>query len=98
MKLNDCFKIKSEIAWRKAEDETVVIVSPITETIYTLNKTAGMVWEILETQKTVENVVQYIYNLFKDNNKVDLNEIKDDVFEIIEDFDQRKLLDKIDNQ
>ncbi len=99
MKQNQFYKIKEEIAWRKKEGEIAVIVSPLTETIYTLNKTATMVWEMLESPNSLENITQYLYEIFKENNNLKIEDLKEDVAEIIEDFKQRNLLDKmVDNK
>ncbi len=85
--------IRTEIAWRKMKDGTITIVSPITDKIITINRTAALVWEMLDGTKTVEEIAESVAGKFCDDPDLDKQIIFNDVKEIIEAFDERGLLE-----
>lgn len=92
------YTIKKEIAFRKMKDETVTIVSPLTDKIITINPVAGMIWEKLDGENTVSEVAKYIKSVFPENN-LSYEDVLADTVEIIEDFLSRELIEeKIDKK
>ncbi|MFO7735336.1 MAG: PqqD family protein [bacterium] len=93
---NKKYSIKKEIAFRKMKDETVTIVSPLTDKIITVNPVAGMIWEKLDGTNTVSEVAKYIQGVFSEND-LSYEDVLADTVEIIEDFLSRELIEeKID--
>ena len=92
------YRVKDEIAWRKMKDGTVTIVSPIIDKIISVNETAGMIFELLDGTNSVEMIVDFMCDKFSENENVLKEDIQTDVLEIIDDFNERELLDElIDN-
>jgi len=89
-----CFRVRDEIAWRKMKDGTVTIVSPIVEKIISINKTAGMVWELLDGNRTVDAIVDVLHEQFRKEG-VTRATIEDDVREILNSFVERQLVEQI---
>lgn len=94
MKSNTIFRIRNEVAFRKANDGTLTIVSPVTDKITTVNGTASEIWYMIDGKIDVGAIVQKFIQMHKhDNGFPGDNEVKNDVFAIIDDFFKRELIE-----
>jgi hypothetical protein len=94
LNLDTVFRIKDEIAFRKANDGTMTIVSPVTDKIITINATATEIWEMIDGQKSVSEIVgSFIQIHSKDNGFPGSDEARSDVISIVDDFFNRKLIE-----
>ncbi len=92
--LDQRFRICEEIAWRKMKDGTVTIVSPRAEKIVSINRTAGMIWDLLDGTRTVAEIVSALHEQFKEEG-VDRATIERDTCEIIQSLVERHIVEQI---
>ncbi len=92
--LDQRFRIRDEIAWRKMKDGTVTIVSPLAEKIVSINQTAGMIWDLLDGKRTVAEIVTTLHEQFKEEG-VERATIEADTCEIIRSLVERQVLEQI---
>lgn len=90
-------KIKDEIAYRKADNGTMTIVSPVTDKIVTINPTASELWELVNGERDAEEISK----IFLDEHRKDENFPGDDavslhVKEILEEFLKKEFIEQID--
>jgi len=94
LNLDSIFRIKDEVAFRKANDGTMTIVSPVTDKITTINATATEIWEMIDGNKSVAVIIdQFLENHSGDNNFPGKETVGKDVKEIIEMFLNRLLIE-----
>ncbi|MEW6202440.1 MAG: PqqD family protein [bacterium] len=73
--------------WREVEN-IVYLVEPQTTTFHRLNPTASTIWNFIESEKTVEQIVRFL----NENYTGDLSSVEKDVSEFIHDMLQKKLI------
>lgn len=71
------YKRKENLVWEEVGDE-LIILDHEKGKVYTLNKTAKEIWECLVTNKTLDEVFDYMKNKYKNDDI-----IKEDIKEII---------------
>ena len=93
---NRIFRIRDEVAFRKAEDGTMTIVSPVTDKIITINSSACEIWEMVDGKRTVSEIIERFIS-FHSNDKglPSEKEIAEDVTDIVDDFFKRELIELI---
>ena len=89
-------KIKEEVAYRKADDGTMTIVSPITDKIITVNASATELWELIDGNTDVDRITEIFISRHKeDKDFPGDSEAAEHVSEIIGEFLKRKLIERI---
>ena len=93
---NRVFKIRNEVAFRKAGDGTMTIVSPVTDKIITINSAACEIWEMLDGKKTVSEII----SIFGDRHRTDNDfpgekQVAEDVVDIIDSFFNKELIELV---
>lgn len=63
MSKNTMFKRNKLLVWSYLEDD-IVLVDHKTEYIHVLNSTGRLIWEVLETYRTKDELVLDLYNVF----------------------------------
>ncbi len=92
--LDQRFRIRDEIAWRKMKDGTVTIVSPLAEKIVSINQTAGMIWDLLDGERTVADIAAALHERVRESG-VSRATVEADVCEIIRSLVERQVLEQI---
>lgn len=88
------YKIRKEVAFRKSADGLLTIVSPVTDKITTVNSSAAEVWDLIDGQSSVDEIVKGFIKLHKEDAGFPCTEeIIKDVSEILESFFERKLIE-----
>lgn len=92
--ISKIYKIKEEIAFRKADDGTLTIVSPVTDKIVTINAAAAQLWDLIDGERTVEKISE----IFSEMHKDDLDfpgdeEALKDVIEIFGEFLEKEFIE-----
>lgn len=95
MELNTVFMIRKEVAFRKASDGTLTIVSPVTDKITTINSSAAVIWDLIDGKKDLQALINEFITIHKNENSYPGDEgAKCDIIEIIEHFFNRNLIEK----
>ena len=90
------FRIKEEVAYRKADDGTMTIVSPITDKIITVNTSATELWELFDGNTDVGEITEIFISRHKDDKDFPGDsEVAEHISEIIEEFIKRELIERI---
>ncbi|MGI6395439.1 MAG: PqqD family protein [bacterium] len=93
MKKQTIFKIKDEIAFRKAADGTTTIVSPATDKILTINVAATEIWEMLDGVSSAGVIAEKFASIHANEEGFPGKErAQDDALKIIEQFLNKKLI------
>lgn len=88
------FRIRNEVAFRKAADGTLTIVSPVTDKITTVNSAASEIWDMIDGKMNAGEIVEKFINTHKDDNGFPGHkDAERDVFAIINDFFNRELIE-----
>ncbi|HPA57359.1 MAG TPA: PqqD family protein [bacterium] len=94
MKSDTIFRIMNEVAFRKANDGTLTIVSPVTDKITTVNGTASEIWYMIDGKIDVGTIVDKFIQAHKEDNGFPGEKVaKNDVFAIMNDFLHRELIE-----
>jgi len=94
---NRVFRIRDEVAFRKADDGTMTIVSPVTDKIITINSTACEIWEMVDGKKPVSEIISIFGNRHRtDNDFPGEKQVAEDVVDIIDSFFNRELTELVD--
>jgi len=94
LKSDTIFRIRNEVAFRKANDGTLTIVSPVTDKITTVNATASEIWDMIDGKMSAGEIAEKFIQTHKDDNGFPgEKEAKNDVFAIISDFLNRELIE-----
>lgn len=75
------YTIKKEIAWRKMQDGTMTLISPLNDSVVTLNGVGARVFELLADNLLIDEIVTRIQ---KETSHKDSAEIQRDVMEFVE--------------
>jgi len=96
---NRVFKIRDEVAFRKAEDGTMTIVSPVTDKIITVNPTATEIWEMIDGKKSVSQIIElFLKEHSEDKNFPGKKQLTEDVTDMIDNFFARTLTELINKE
>jgi len=90
------YRIKDEIAYRKAADGTMTIVSPVTDKIITINTSATEVWEMIDGKRNMDEIKEQFISKHRDD--ADFpgeTEAEHDTEVILEEFLKRELIEEI---
>jgi hypothetical protein len=88
--------IKDEVAYRKAADGTMTIVSPVTDKIITINTSATEVWEMIDGKLNMDEIKEQFISKHKDD--ADFpgeTQAEHDIDVILEEFFKRELIEEI---
>ena len=66
--MNDRYKVASHIAWRRVEDE-VVVLDLNTSVYYALNDAGARIWELLSEGKSLDEVVDVLVEEYETDGK-----------------------------
>ena len=77
-----------QVMWNVVDYEAVLLNTE-TGFYYGMNKTASVIWELLETPKTIEEIVQEMNKRFS----VDSAVLTDDVEQIIKTLTSKRLIE-----
>lgn len=77
--INSCFKKNEDIAWRIIDGEAF-LVNPKASLIYPLNAVATRIWQLLDGEKSVEEIICIMQEEFKQNKEI----IKKDALEFLD--------------
>lgn len=83
------YTIKKEIAWRKMQDGTMTLISPLDDSVLTLNGIGARVFELLADNLLLDEIVIRIQ---KETSHKDSKEIHKDIVEFIESLTSRGFL------
>ena len=75
------------VGWREIEN-IIYLVEPQSTTFHRLNPTGSTIWKLIETEKTVEEIIR----CFNENYTGDLASVEKDISEFIHDMLQKKLI------
>ncbi len=96
---NRVFKIRDEVAFRKANDGTMTIVSPVTDKIITVNPTATEIWEMIDGEKTVSQIINFFSEAHSDDNDFPgQKQVSEDVTDMIDNFFARELTELVSKE
>ena len=84
------YSIPENITWKKM-DEGIVVLKLETGDYFTLNETAGYIWNQLIEKQSYEAMVSN----FLDQFECEANEVKQDIEETLEYFESEELIKKI---
>lgn len=96
MTLQRKFKKSEKIVSRRVADEFVLV--PIcrstkeVESIYTLNEVAARIWELMDSEENLENIVGKIVGEFD----VSQDEARQDMEELFDELEAIKAIEKVD--
>jgi hypothetical protein len=94
LNLETVFRIRDEVAFRKAGDGTLTIVSPVTDKITTINSAAAEIFEMIDGKKSVSEIAgNFIQTHSSDNGFPGSDEAQSDVISIVDDFLNRELIE-----
>lgn len=95
---NSVMKIRKEVAFRKLADGSVTIISPVTDKMISINRSAAEVWHMIDGLNSLENITErFIFLHGKDAGAPSVEEIEKDVMEIVKSFFERALIEEINN-
>ncbi len=96
---NRVFRVRDEVAFRKAEDGTMTIVSPVTDKIITVNPTATEIWEMIDGEKTVSEIISLFEKVHsEDKDFPGQKQIAEDVTVMVDSFFHRELIELSDKK
>lgn len=90
------YKIKDEVAFRKAADGTMTIVSPVTDKIITINTSATEIWEVIDGKLNMDEIMERFISKHRDD--ADFpgeSQAEHDAEVILEEFLKRELIEEI---
>ena len=91
------FRLRDEIAFRKSDDGTMTIVSPVTDKIITINSTATEIWEMIDGQASVGAIADKFVVAHREENDFPGEKVViEDVFEIIVELLNKELLEVVE--
>lgn len=94
LKSDTVFRIRNEVAFRKANDGTLTIVSPVTDKITTVNSTASEIWDLIDGKTSIEIIAEKFMLAHRDDSSFPgEKEVRSDVYAIINDFFNRELIE-----
>ena len=88
MDLKKLIKRNSNSAFQIADEKAVIMLAE-NSNIFTLSETGTVIWNILETPKTVEELLAGLYEKFTDDDK---EAIKNDLMSFIHECTADKLI------
>jgi len=91
------FRIRDEVAFRKTVDGSLTIVSPVTDKIVTVNKTASEVWELVDGEQDVDKIVQVFVSRHRDDDDFPgESEGGEHVVQILEELLKREFIEQVE--
>lgn len=78
-----------DIAWRRIEDEIVVIAND-GKTVHILNKTTAYIWELCDGTRNLDEIAACLFERFD----VPLEEVSADIQNVTAELQELRLLDK----
>lgn len=82
------YKVPSHIAWRRVEEE-VVLLDLNTSVYYSLNSVAARMWELLAESRGVEEMARQVAVEFEE----DPAQVSKDAAEFVQDLSRQKLVE-----
>ena len=86
------YKVRDSVLWRIIEDDTVLL-NLKTNYYYSLNKTGSIILRELNDGKSIEEVVEYLFNYYK--GEVERTELAGDVDELISDLSKEEMIERV---
>ena len=86
------YKVRDSVLWRVIEDDTVLL-NLKTNYYYSLNKTGSIILRELNDGKSIEEVVEYLFNYYK--GEVERTELAGDVDELISDLSKEEMIERV---
>lgn len=86
MDLSSRIKRNDNVAYRVI-DEEALLVNPKDNTLYTLNNVAARIWELLDGQKTCQEIAKII----KEEFEADMTTIQSDALSLMQDLLHKNL-------
>lgn len=95
---NSVMVIKKEVAFRKLADGSVTIVSPVTDKMISINKSASEIWYMIDGLNSLKNITErFIFLHGKDADAPSVEDIEKDVMETVKSFFEKALIEEINN-
>ena len=89
-------RIRDEVAFRKADDGTMTIVSPVTDKIVTINAAAAELWDLIDGKSNMDEIAgEFISRHREDENFPGEGEAANHVNEILEQFLKKEFIEQI---
>lgn len=90
------YRIKDEVAFRKAADGAMTIVSPVTDKIITINASATEIWEMIDGKLNMDELKDKFISKHRDDADFPGEiQAEHDAELILEEFLKRELIEKI---
>ena len=91
--LDDVFRPSEDVVSRKIEGETIIIplvagIGDLEDDLYTFNETGQAIWEKLDGKKNLKTIIEELSDEFN----APIDEVREDVFGIIQELDRRKII------
>lgn len=93
MEKNIVLKIRDEVAFRKSSDGTMVIVSPVTDEIVTINESAAVLWELIDGKRDVEALIRSFADFFGCEISSEFASVEKDALEVLEKFLDKQFIE-----
>lgn len=87
IKLTTILTKNEDIAWRKIDDDAILIDIDEEEVTH-FNEVGAQIWTALDGEKSVTEIIEHIYNQFE----VDQEQAKKDVFAFLNNLLQREMV------